>query len=117
MRAAVTPIDLLLRLFAHLYVDLVRPFPVSAAGNRYLFTVIDRSTWWVEAVPVPDISTAMCLATLFSGWIRHYGMPDLLTSDHGEVWAALCKWLGISHIIITAYYPQSNGMVERFIGS
>jgi transposase InsO family protein len=119
VRAAVEPIDLLPRHFAHLHVDMVGPFPVSAKGNRYLFTVIDRSTRWVEAVPVPDMSTATCSAALFSGWIGRYGVPDRLTSDRGaqftsEVWAALCRRLSISHIMTTAYHPQSNGMVERF---
>jgi hypothetical protein len=73
----------------------------------------------VEAVPVPDMSTATCSAALFSGWIGRYGVPDWLTSDRGaqftsEVWAALCKRLSISHIMTTAYHLQSNGMVERF---
>jgi Integrase zinc binding domain len=53
-RAAVEPIDLPPPRFAHLHVNLVGPFPVSAGSNRYLFTVIDRSTRWVEAVPVPE---------------------------------------------------------------
>jgi Integrase zinc binding domain/Integrase core domain len=119
VRAAVTPIDLLPRRFAHLHVNLVGPFPVSAAGNRYLFTVIDRSTRWVEAVPVPDMSTGTCAAALFSGWIGHYGVPDLLTSDRGaqftsEMWAAVCRRLDITHNMTTAYHPQSNGLVERF---
>jgi hypothetical protein len=70
-------------------------------------------------VPVPETSTATCSAALFSGWIGHYGVPDQLTSDRGaqftsEVWAALCRRLGISHIMTTAYHPKSNGMVERF---
>jgi hypothetical protein len=70
-------------------------------------------------VPVPDMSTATCSAALFSGWIGRYGVPDRLTSDRGaqftsEVWAALCRRLNISHIMTTAYHPQSNGMVERF---
>jgi transposase InsO family protein len=83
LRAAVEPIDLPPPRFAHLHVDLVGPFPVSAGGNRYLFTVVDRSTRWVEAVPVPDILTATCSAALFSGWIWRNGVPDRLTSDRG----------------------------------
>jgi transposase InsO family protein len=119
VRAAVTSIDLLPRRFAHLHVDLVGPFPVLAAGSRYLFTVIDRSIRWVEAVPVPGLSTSTCTAALFSRWIGRYGVPDLLTSDRGaqftsEVWAAVCRRLQIKHNMTTAYHPQSNGLVERF---
>jgi hypothetical protein len=44
---------------------------------------------------------------------------DLITSDRGPqfssaVWTVLCQKLGIRHILMTAYHPQSNGMVECF---
>jgi cleavage and polyadenylation specificity factor subunit 1 len=83
VRAPVQLIELPLRRFAHLHVDIVGPFPVSAAGHRYLFTVIDRATLWVEAVPLADTAAAACAAALFTGWIARYGVPDLLTSDRG----------------------------------
>jgi hypothetical protein len=56
---------------------------------------------------------------LFTSWIARYGVPDLLTSDRGaqftsEVWAAVCRRLGIVHRLTTAYHPQANGMIERF---
>jgi hypothetical protein len=41
VRAPVQPIELPPRRFAHLHVDIVGPFPVSAAGHHYLFTVIE----------------------------------------------------------------------------
>lgn len=57
------------RRFAHVHVDVVGPFPLSA-GHRYLFTITDRSTRWPEAVPIPDVPSASCTAALFSR------MPD-----------------------------------------
>jgi transposase InsO family protein len=43
----------------------------------------------------------------------------VITSDRGtqftsSLWAALCSLLNIQHSQMTAYHPQSNGMVERF---
>jgi hypothetical protein len=50
----------------YLHVDLVGPFPVSISGNRYLFTVIDRATRWVEAISLANMSTAVCAAAFFT---------------------------------------------------
>jgi len=105
------------RRFGHIHVDLVGPLPASS-GFTYLFTIIDRSTRWPEAVPLASTSAADCAAALFSGWIAHFGVPDTITSDHGPqftsgVWTSLCELLHISHIPTTAYHPCANGLVER----
>jgi hypothetical protein len=106
------------RRFEHVHVDIVGPLPASS-GFSYLFTVIDRTTRWPEAIPLTGISAAECAAALFSGWIQRFGVPAYITSDRGtqftsSLWAALCELLSITHIQTTAYHPQSNGLVERF---
>jgi len=106
------------RRFAHLHVDLVGPLPKSCSYT-YLFTVVDRTSRWPEAVPLTATTAADCAAALFSGWIQRFGVPETITSDRGaqftsSLWAALCRLLDISHRPTTAYHPQSNGMVERF---
>ncbi len=45
------------RRFAHLHVDLVGPLPPSR-GHTYLFTIIDRTSRWPEAIPLASISAA-----------------------------------------------------------
>jgi transposase InsO family protein len=72
----------------------------------------------MEAIPVADISAAGCATCLFTGWISRYGVPHVLTSDRGpqfvsEVWAHMCRQLGVVHRQTTAYHPQANGLVER----
>jgi hypothetical protein len=106
------------RRFSHVHVDLVGPLPKSA-GFTHLFTVMDRTTRWPEAIPLSSTAAADCAAALFTGWIQRFGVPSTITSDRGPqftsaLWAALCKLLNISHIPTTAYHPQSNGLVERF---
>ncbi len=45
--------------FSHLHVDLVGPLPRSS-GFSYLFTVIDRTTRWPEALPLASTTAADC---------------------------------------------------------
>lgn len=94
------------------------PLPPSE-GRRYLFTVIDRSTRWPEAVPMSDATSESFAAALLSGWITRFGIPEHITSDRGasftsQVWMSLGKLLGTSIHHTTAYNPEANGMVERF---
>jgi hypothetical protein len=98
-----------------IHVDIVGPLPVATCGSRYLFTVVDRSSRWLEALPMRYIAAASCAD---AGWISRYGVPAQLTSDRGTqftsaIWDALCQQLGIQHQPTTAFHPQANGMVER----
>jgi transposase InsO family protein len=106
------------RRFTHLHVDLVGPLPPSN-GFQYIFTIIDRTSRWVEAVPLAAITAADCAKALFEGWITRYGVPAAITSDRGAqftsaVWKSVCQLLNISHHSTTSFHPQSNGMVERW---
>jgi transposase InsO family protein len=104
--------------FSHLHVDLVGPLPTSPDGFKYIFTIIDRSTRWLEAFPVKNMEATTAADALVAGWISRFEVPAAVTSDRGTqftsaVWEALCTQLGIKHITITAFHPCSNGMVER----
>jgi cleavage and polyadenylation specificity factor subunit 1 len=112
------PITVPSRRFAHLHVDLVGPLPPSR-GFTYLFTMIDRTTRWAEAVPLAAITAADCAKALAAGWIARFGVPDVITSDRGAqftstLWASLCNILNITRNTTTAFHPQANGMVERW---
>jgi transposase InsO family protein len=116
--ADVQPIPVPSQRFAHVHVDLVGPLPVSGEGFRYLFTMIDRSSRWLEAVPLPSMDAEACVDALVAGWVARFGVPGRITSDQGRqftsgVWQRLCDRLGTTHIRTTAYHPQANGMVER----
>jgi hypothetical protein len=105
------------RCFAHIHVDLVRPLP-PLRGHTYVFTIIDRTSRWPEAIPLASITAADCARALFAGWVSQFGVPATITSNRGAqftsaLWAGLLL-LNIQHSPTTAYHPQSNGLVKRF---
>jgi transposase InsO family protein len=87
-------------------------------GFTHLFTIIDRSSRWPEAIPVASTPTSACASALFHHWISHFGVPAAITSDHGaqftsSLWAAMCQQFDIRHFQTPAYHPQANSAVER----
>ncbi len=117
-RTSVQPIHIPERRFSHVHVDLVGPLPASEEGYLYIFTIIDRTTRWLEAVPLKGISAASCIEAFMSHWMTRSGVPRTITSDRGAqfssaAWSSFCSKLGMQHCMTTAYHPQANGIVER----
>jgi hypothetical protein len=115
----VQTIELPVRWFSHAHINLVGPLPMVRGCFSHLFTMVDRSTKWAEAVPICGNSTEECATAFFTGWVSRFGVPSTVTSDRGvqfasAIWSQLCSTLGIFHWLTTAYHPQANGMVERF---
>ena len=114
----VTPIPIPKLRFTHVHVDIVGPLPV-VKGFRYLLTMIDRTTRWIETAPLPDITASTTTAAFIDSWVARFGVPATVTSDRGtqftsDTWTTTLKNLGISASTTSAYHPQSNGMLERF---
>ena len=106
------------RRFTHIHVDLVGPLPESN-GFLYLFTIVDRTSRWPEAVPVKSITAEECARAMLRHWIPLFGIPSVITSIRGSqftssIWSQLCSFLGIVHSSTTSFHPQSNGLVEHF---
>ncbi len=105
--------------FSNIHIDLVGPLPATRDGFTHLFTVVDRSTRWAEAIPLRSTSAASCAEALVGGWVARIGVLEQITSDRGRqfcssVWDALTCQLGAKMRFTTPYHPQSNGLVERF---
>jgi hypothetical protein len=52
------PIPIPQRRISHLHVDLVAPLQYSNNYN-YIFTIIDRTSKWMEAIPLSDVRGSM----------------------------------------------------------
>lgn len=67
-----------------LHLDMLGPFPVSTAGNRYILVIIDQFTRWVEAYGVPDQGAETTARRLVYDFISRFGCPLELHSDQGR---------------------------------
>jgi hypothetical protein len=81
------------RRFSHINIDLVGSLQLSNKCNL-IFTIIDRTSKWMEAIPLAAIAAADCAWSLVCHWITHFGVPATTTSDQGQqltshMWDAL----------------------------
>ena len=84
-RAAVQHIPIPTRRFSHVHIDLVGPLPPSSDRFSHIFTMVDRSSRWLEAIPLSSTDTASIAAAFTSSWVAlaRFGVPDHLKSDRG----------------------------------
>jgi hypothetical protein len=61
-------------VFSHLHVDLVGPLQYSNSFN-YIFTITDRTSKGMEAIPLAETSAAACAKALTFIWISRFGVP------------------------------------------
>ena len=64
--------------------------------------------------------SAQHIAEHFKSIFSEYGWPDTLVSNNGPFYAAetfadLKKEYAVNHITSSLHYPQSNGLVEKFV--
>ena len=86
--------------FEHVHMDIVGPLPISS-GQRFLVTMVDRTSSWLEAFPVSDITAETVARTTYEGWITKFGCPARITTDQGrqfesQLFNRLTKRFGIT---------------------
>ena len=98
--------------------DIVGPLKESE-GYRYVLTMVDRYSRWVEAVPMTNIEARTVAKHFIETWISRFGVPAIVTTDRGllfqsQLFRELGDTFGIKHIQTSAYNPRANEIVERF---
>jgi len=111
--------------FTIMHMDIVGPLVLPdddrslESRPRYLLTMIDAFTRWVEVVPLVNITAeSVCNAFMFQ-WFARFGPPLEIITDRGsqfnsELLKLINNLLGINHIRTSSYNPKSNGLIERF---
>ena len=107
--------------FYRVSIDLVGPLSKSDRNCRYILTVVDVATRWLEAVPLKETTTEHVAEALVSIFTR-VGIPVEILSDNGPQFVStlmteVIKLMGIKHVFCTPYHPQANGLCERMNGS
>jgi hypothetical protein len=99
--------------------DLLGPLPVTPRGNKYILTITDYFTKWVEIFAVPDQTAVTCAQTMLNEVVCRFGCPLAIHSDQDRnfesgIFQELCKILEIRKTRTSPRNPKCNGQVERF---
>ncbi len=104
--------------FQRLCLDFVGPLPPLKNGNKYLLTIMDAQTRWIEAFPIRAATAEKVVYCLEKDIFLCYAYPETLHDDQGaQITGRPLKEVGyLLDIVVThtpAYHPKSN-RVERF---
>ena len=105
--------------FKRVAIDLVGPItPASDKGHRYILTLVDYSTQYLEAVPLKNIDTESVAEALLDVYSR-VGVPKEVFSNLGTQFVSECmkevtRLLSMKRLTTTPYHPICNGLVENF---
>ena len=101
------------------HLDFLGPFMTSRRGNKYILSMVDQFTKWIEVCPLPEQTAAATARAFFEGWIARFGVPMQLHTDQGGnftsgLFTELCRIMQATKTRTTPYRPSSNGQVERY---
>ena len=99
--------------------NILGPLSVTPRGNRYILTVIDYFSKWVEIFAIPDQTASMCASKILNEVICRYGCPLAIHSDQGrnyesDLFKELCELLDIRKTTTSPKNPKGNGQSEKF---
>lgn len=117
VKAPLVEVPIIGEPFRRLVVDIVGPLPPTAAGNKYLLTLLCPATKFPEAVVLPELSSTAVVNALL-GVFSRVGFPSEIQCDHGSVFTSaltttFLEKCGIAIHHSSVYHPQSNP-VEKF---
>lgn len=96
--------------------DIVGPLRTSSNNSKYIFTIIDHFSKYIELYPISNIR-AETIADCLLQWITTYGCPNKFLSDRGKqftsnIFKELTNKMSIKTILTTSYHPETNAQSE-----
>ncbi|MCO5597162.1 hypothetical protein L7F22_051238 [Adiantum nelumboides] len=97
------------------------PLPITGRGRNYILTAVDYLSRWAEAKAVRQITAKDVAKFVYEEICNKFGVPLELLLDQGPGFRAelldfLCEKMKITRRFTNPYYPQCNGLNERFNG-
>jgi hypothetical protein len=105
--------------FATVSMDFIMDLPLSNGFDAITVFVDHDITKATVIVPCNTTITAEQTARLYQDNVwRRFGLPKKIISDRGTQFTSrftqeLCRLLGITQAMSTAYHPQTDGQTER----
>lgn len=116
-RAPLQPLPVITTPWEKVALDIVGPLPRTKRGHKYLLTIMDFATRFLEAIPLKKVDAETTCDALMEVFAR-FGVPQEILTDNGSNFTAklteeLLRRLNCHHVRASPYHPQSNGMLER----
>ena len=97
--------------------DFIGPLPITENGSKYILTVVDHYSNWLETYPTRETDSIEVLGILISFCSRH-GVPKIILSDRGRAFTAnliqqFIEVMNSKPRYSSPYHPRANGKVER----
>ncbi|KAF7810690.1 Pol polyprotein [Senna tora] len=97
--------------------DLLGPFPPAPGQFRYLIVAVDLFTKWIEAEPLPTITSKRVRKFAWKNIVCRFGIPKALITNNGmqfvsESFKTFCQELHISLKNTSVEHPATNGQTE-----
>ena len=101
-----------------MHADIVGPLVETEAGYKYILTMVDQFSRWVEVIPLKSQTAIDVAEAIFDGWICRFGVPKIITTDRGRNFmSGVVEYLNdkynIKHITTSSFTPKANGVNER----
>lgn len=101
------------------HIDILGPFITSRRGNKYILSMVDQFSKWIELAAIPEQTAEEVAKQFLLHFIVTFGCPIEVHSDQGRnfgsnLFKALCDLLQIAKTRTTPYRLCSNGQVERY---
>jgi transposase InsO family protein len=98
-------------------VDTIGPLPEDNRGNKFVLTIVDTFTRYVQLYAIVDVTAQVAIPPLLDH-IGRFGCPTAIQSDNGsqfvnELVEELLRIVGTEHIRTLQYSKEENGIVER----
>lgn len=104
--------------FEKIYLDIVGPLPMTEDGNKYILTIMDDLSRYMNGYAIPDQEATTITHTFVSQILGHHKTPKIILTDQGsnftsKLFKKVCKLFNIKKIQTTPYHPETNGALER----